>query len=270
MNRDTWRTLSSISKEPKIDLFAVGALICMGFLFIPVAVYNRPLFAFMNGLHTPLTDRIWLGFTTLGDGFLLTVMLGVFLIINPRIAVFGLLLLVCSSGFAHALKYLIPLARPVILMDSVHLLGPVLRSGSFPSGHAAAAMAASLTLVRFTSSRWLAVVAILWGILVSLSRVFVGAHFPMDVLGGAMCATVAFIGLDALLWPLLEDRIPEKPVLSSTLFRTALFGEIAAGLYVVSLYPSYYSELPSLGTFVGFCILVFLAVFCRKAAADRR
>jgi undecaprenyl-diphosphatase len=261
--------LSLIFKETKINLSAMGALIFMGFLFIPVALYNRPLFIFLNGLHTPLTDRIWLGFTTLGDGFLLAVMLGVFLIINPRITVFGLLLLACSSGLAHAIKYLIPLARPVVLIDSVHLLGPILRSGSFPSGHAAAAMAASLALVKFTPSRGLAIVAILWGVLVSLSRVFVGAHFPMDVLGGAMCATVAFIALDAFVWPALERRIPATPALSSNPFRAALFVEIAAGLCVVTLYPPYYSELPSLGIFVGLSVLVLLAVFCRRAAADR-
>lgn len=68
---------------------------------------------------------------------------------------------------------------------------------SFPSGHATAAFALAVSLflyargARHASFRALSYVGLTLAALVSLGRVFVGVHYPLDVLGGAFLGTLA-------------------------------------------------------------------------------
>ncbi len=269
MNGDIRQKLSSTSeKEPSDCSFcATAALIVMGLALIPVILFNRPLFLIINGLHTPVTDWMWLAFTTIGDGLLVGIVLGAFLLVNPRVTVFGIAVLLLSSVLVHIVKLGFPSLRPVMLLDSVHVVGPLLRSGSFPSGHSAAAMSAGLAVAKFTSSRTIAVGAISAAVMVSLSRIFVGAHFPQDVLGGIICATLVFVMLDRLIWPRIEERVPALPSPSAPMFRLAFYAEIAASLYAVSVYAYYFAEIPLVCGFAAFSVLVFLGMRYAKLSA---
>jgi membrane-associated phospholipid phosphatase len=60
----------------------------------------------------------------------------------------------------------------------------------FPSGHAAVAAAVTAIVAAHLSRRWL-VVALALGAVVLLGRVYVGAHLPLDVIGGAALGAVA-------------------------------------------------------------------------------
>ncbi len=60
----------------------------------------------------------------------------------------------------------------------------------FPSGHAAVAAAVTAVVAAHLSRRWL-VVAVGLGSVVLLGRVYVGAHLPLDVIGGAALGAVA-------------------------------------------------------------------------------
>jgi len=92
--------------------------------------------------------------------------------------------------------------------DQVHVIGVALRKGSFPSGHTATAftLAGIICLQRVPRSLALSVVAL--ATLVGLSRAAVGAHWPLDILGGAfggwLCAGIGVIL--ARRWP-----TPRKP-----------------------------------------------------------
>ncbi|HET7630334.1 MAG TPA: phosphatase PAP2 family protein [Candidatus Saccharimonadales bacterium] len=59
---------------------------------------------------------------------------------------------------------------------------------SFPSDHATAALAMAVGLSLFTRWRALAAGVIVLALLVGLSRVFVGVHYPGDVLAGWLIA----------------------------------------------------------------------------------
>lgn len=67
---------------------------------------------------------------------------------------------------------------------------------SFPSGHTCAAFAAGLSWARALPWRWGRIAAPVLAALMGLSRLYVGVHYPTDVLAGAvigtLCAWVAW------------------------------------------------------------------------------
>ena len=101
-----------------------------------------------------------------------------------------------------------PSLRPVEMLDAVHVVGPLLRSGSFPSGHAAAAIAAGLSIAFYGSFKPTGLLAIFVAFFIGISRIFVGAHFPKDVLAGMVCAFVLFLIVRALLVRLSKTGFP--------------------------------------------------------------
>jgi undecaprenyl-diphosphatase len=74
--------------------------------------------------------------------------------------------------------------RPADLLDGVHLRGPHDNGLGFVSGHAAVAVAIA-TLIAPYLDRRLRWMAVLVAGLVGVSRLYVGAHLPFDVIGGA-------------------------------------------------------------------------------------
>jgi membrane-associated phospholipid phosphatase len=227
---------------------------------IPVWVFNQPLFSLLNGWHSPLTDPIWLALTTLGDGLILAIIVGAFLLVNPRVTVMGLVLMLFASVLVNTVKLLFPTLRPISLMDSVHVLGPLLRSGSFPSGHTASSIAAALSIAYFTKSRVAGSCVIVIGVLISLSRIFVGAHFPRDVIGGTICAVALFGVFTSFVWPSLEPHIPDRPDFSRLSFRVLFCAEVAATAYTLVIHAPYYAEWSAAAWAASGAVAVFLGV----------
>ncbi len=228
--------------------------------FIPVLLFDTSIFTVANSWHSPATDRVWLVLTALGDGLVLGIIVGAFIVANPRVVAIGIPLLLLSSLTVNLIKAGFPSLRPAEILDAVHVVGPLLRSGSFPSGHAAAAMAAGLSIASYCSFRPARAIAVFMAILIGISRIFVGAHFPKDVLAGIICALVLFLIMMALLRPSLEARIPERPPFHGRLFWAAFWLEILTALFTIFVYGPYYSEFPVVPMVVAAVILAYLAI----------
>jgi undecaprenyl-diphosphatase len=91
---------------------------------------------------------------------------------------------------SHVLKPIIRRDRPAntIPRIPVHLLTNRTRTFSFPSSHAANTVAGATYFSRFAPGLTLPLFAL--AALMSVSRVYVGAHYPLDVLGGALLGCV--------------------------------------------------------------------------------
>jgi undecaprenyl-diphosphatase len=92
-----------------------------------------------------------------------------------------------AAGLALALGQFIvavfPRARP-FGAHAVHLLVPPTTDPSFPSDHALAAFAIAVVVVA--TRRWIGLAMCGLAALMGGARVFVGTHYPLDVLGGAV------------------------------------------------------------------------------------
>ena len=89
---------------------------------------------------------------------------------------------------------------------------------SFPSGHSSGAATVYGSAALCLKKKWAAVLAFLLPLLVGVSRVVVGAHFPTDVLAGwALGVIVIFI-------PWLQKKIKNRWVFAGVIVLTALPG----------------------------------------------
>jgi undecaprenyl-diphosphatase len=86
------------------------------------------------------------------------------------------------------LKVVIAAPRPFTVLSNVHVLLPNERGYSFPSGHASITFAIA-TVVYFYHKR-LGIFLYLFSLLVALSRIYVGVHYPIDVLAGILLGLV--------------------------------------------------------------------------------
>jgi undecaprenyl-diphosphatase len=133
-----------------------------------------------------------------GDGYLYPLLAaGLFLIAPDTAMRFGIAAL---AAFAleqpayHVLKRKIKRYRPFETLHGIRSRIVPSDQFSFPSGHTAAACIMATLLAYFFPA--MAVPAILWASLVGLSRVYLGVHYPTDILAGAvMGLTCAMAGL---------------------------------------------------------------------------
>ena len=91
---------------------------------------------------------------------------------------------------AKAVKQVVPRARPGALVDGVVLRDAPTGGLGFVSGHAAVAAALAAVSWPYLGSRGRAVVVGL-AVLVGVLRLYVGAHLPLDILGGAALGLAA-------------------------------------------------------------------------------
>ncbi len=90
---------------------------------------------------------------------------------------------------AEGSKYLFNRGRPFIWDTQIAPLIKTPSSSSFPSGHSATAAAGAITLSFLYPA--FALPLMLSGFLVVLSRVYLGVHYPFDVLAGVVIGTAA-------------------------------------------------------------------------------
>jgi uncharacterized membrane protein YbhN (UPF0104 family)/membrane-associated phospholipid phosphatase/predicted Ser/Thr protein kinase len=85
---------------------------------------------------------------------------------------------------AKLVKEFVQRGRPQTLLDGVHILGEPARGLGYVSGHSAVAVALATVASPFLGRRARRVAWVLAGC-VCVARIYVGAHLPFDVLGGA-------------------------------------------------------------------------------------
>jgi undecaprenyl-diphosphatase len=106
------------------------------------------------------------------------------------------LLLACdfvADGLSLALRQAIGRDRPPLVYPEPKALVAVPHTGAFPSGHASSAFACA-TVLAWASPR-LRIPVFVLAAAIAWSRVYVGVHWPLDVLGGAVLGVLVATAL---------------------------------------------------------------------------
>jgi membrane-associated phospholipid phosphatase len=128
--------------------------------------------------------------------------------------------LLLSTGINDSLKLVFGLPRPYWVDPRVKVLSEGTSFG-FPSGHSQSALVVWGRLAVWLRHRWVTIGLGLLIFLISLSRLYLGVHFPTDVLGGWLIGGV-------LLWALVRFDEPVQRWLSAR----SLMGQIGTVILV--------------------------------------
>lgn len=113
-------------------------------------------------------------------------------------AAVGLADQIASGLFKPMVQRLRPCQAPGVV-EHLRMVIPCGGGFSFLSSHAATHFALSLSLIFFLHpARWLSVLFILWAVVVSYAQIYVGYHYPSDVLGGILVGSICAISIHRL------------------------------------------------------------------------
>ena len=147
-------------------------------------------------LRSTIGNAVMVFITHLGDGGWLWIAIGVLLLLfkKTRVAGFSVLIsLAINALFTNiTLKDLIARPRPFHVSDAIMPLIAHPSSFSFPSGHTSGSLTAAFALYK-TMPKKIGVPAMILASLIGLSRIYVGVHYPTDVIGGLAVAIVSSI-----------------------------------------------------------------------------
>ena len=148
-----------------------------------------------EALRGPVQDAVVMAFTSLGNSGILFIVAGVILLLfkkTRRVGLAALLALLIGYLITNlTLKPLVARPRPWLDVEGlVHLLGESAYR-SFPSGHSTSAFAFAFALLFGAPKKWMKWAAMIVAVLMGLSRLYVGVHYPTDIAGGILVGLLA-------------------------------------------------------------------------------
>ncbi len=159
-------------------------------------------------------DGLAVFITHLGDDGLLWIAMGIALLFSKKTRPIGFTvlasLLLDFLIVNVTLKDLIARPRPFVVNDAIEtLIKKPSAYRSFPSGHTAGSFAAMFALYKWVPKK-IGIPALVLAALVALSRLYIGVHYPTDLLGGLaigfICSVLAYKIVTLVMKKLEEKR----------------------------------------------------------------
>jgi membrane-associated phospholipid phosphatase len=174
-----------------------AALLLMAVVYVTGS--NQSLFLMLNRVGHFAGDFWWVNLTILGDGAIALALVLPSIRKSPQRFWAALIAAVIAGLWVQAWKRVVHVPRPLSVFPAEQFFqtGPGLRMGSFPSGHATAIFAIAGIWVMSLSRQYLLRAGLFAvAVLVGLSRIMVGVHWPLDILAGMFGGWLsAYIGL---------------------------------------------------------------------------
>ena len=161
-------------------------------------------------------DKFMYRVTDLGGAIFSTVFSFVLLLLgNNTIRLIGLealVVLALSQIVVHSLKVLLSRERPYTIIKQLNTFGINLKDYSFPSGHTTASF--SIATVLALNIPNIFVITYLIATIIGVSRIYLGVHYPTDVLAGIILG----IGSSILVHMFLLTYIDELAVILGLIY----------------------------------------------------
>lgn len=145
-----------------------------------------------DNIRCGFLDAVMLFFTFIGNGGAVWLILSAILMSTKKYRHFGFSLFfsvaVCWILNDVLIKNIVLRPRPFLAMDNLNVLVTFPSSFSFPSGHTTSSFAAAYVITKRMGKRgaWIYIVAVL----IASSRIYVGVHYPSDIIAGALIGTI--------------------------------------------------------------------------------
>lgn len=187
--------------------------------------------------------------TMFGEEIILVAILGfLYWSYDKRFGVFVGTNIIVALVWNPMIKNLFLRRRPYFDVEQIQCLRPVdadsdiydiaVQGFSFPSGHSTNAVAVYASLPFYKRRKWLVVIGVLMPLLIGLSRVCLGVHYPTDVLAGWLLGIVVVF---LISW--LQSHMKRKWIFYGVLTLLALPG---------CFYCSSHDYYTALGMMIGF------------------
>lgn len=146
-----------------------------------------------ENMRTDLMTTIMRGITRLGDNGCLWIVLAVVLLVIGKTrrvgAASALSLLLTFIVVNLGIKNIVERVRPYEVIEGLTRLVPPEESFSFPSGHSAHAFAVGVVIFLMLP-RKVGIPVLVLAFLIAISRMYVGVHYPTDVLAGIVIGSL--------------------------------------------------------------------------------
>jgi len=144
----------------------------------------------IQGIHQEWLTEILRFFTTMGESGLVWIVIAIVLTCIPKTRKCGLTMMIAMAVTYLVgnlfLKNVIARPRPCAVDTGVTLKIPFPSEYSFPSGHTSNGFAAAVTI--FSYYRKAGILSLLVAAIIAFSRLYLGVHYPGDVLAGFLVA----------------------------------------------------------------------------------
>lgn len=170
---------------------------------------QKPIMLFFQSIRGPVGDFLAKAITYCGDApVAIMVLLLVYWCVDKRTGfAFGGTLL--PANFAmNTLKVIFRVPRPwVQYPDELECILKSTATGySFPSGHSTTAGALWGCIYSFSKKTWVKIIAVVLIVLVPVSRIYLTAHWPMDVIVGITLGLLFSLLLSKRMYSLYDDE----------------------------------------------------------------
>lgn len=161
---------------------------------------------FFQSIQNPFLDGLFHGITMLGDNFTFLLLFAiVYWCVDKKLGYLLGMTLLFTSSVNSAVKEYFKAPRPFETLD-IHTIGKGTAGGySFPSGHSQSS-ASFFTLLSLKTSRIMIGIGIFFTVLIAVSRVYMGVHWPKDVVYGIT------IGMTAAGLVFVVDKITNEMI----------------------------------------------------------
>jgi membrane-associated phospholipid phosphatase len=192
----------------------LASVACFGLAVIPVrrdrvGRAERALFTAVNGLPDAVHPPIWLVMQGGALGAVPITAAAAAALGRPQLAARLAISGTATYVLAKGIKSVVRRGRPPQLLPNVRVRGGEAGGPGFVSGHAGVSMSLVTTLLPGTGPL-LHPVLLAVPVLVGLGRMYVGAHLPLDVAGGAAFGRAVSAGIDYFAGGLLGTAQPAQ------------------------------------------------------------